>query len=149
MGKRQRYVKSKCIYCDTSGVFAYYTKCSVFNKEPELSKLLDLLSITELDDYYIKRDGFKPFRDGMYIIELTEDQPDAWRFFRDPKDSSKVIDSRITNIVIIVTENGFVILRTKSWFKVHASGTINVCSLSGDKLHTVKVNKNLVVNESF
>ena len=64
-------------------------------------------------------------------------------------EDSKVIDSRITNIVIIVTENGFVILRTKSKFKVCASGIINVCSLSGDKLHTVKVNKNLVVNESY
>lgn len=149
MGKRQRYVKSKCIYCDTSGVVAYYTKCSVFNKEPELSKLLDLLNITELDDYYIKKDGFKPFRNGMYIIELTKDQPNEWEFFRDPKDSSKVIDSRITNIIIIVTENGFVILRTKSKFKVHASGIIDVCSLSGNNLHTVKVNKNLVVNESF
>lgn len=142
MGKRQRYVKSKCTYCDTSGVFAYYTKCSVFNKEPELSKLLNLLNITELDDYYIKRDGFKPFRNGRYIIELTKDQPDEWGFFRD-------IDSRVTNIVIIVTENGFVILRTKTCFRVKTSGIIDVCSLSGNSLHTVKVNKNLVVNESF
>lgn len=46
MGKRQRYVRSKCTFCSTNGVVAYYTKCSVFNKEPELSKLLDLLNIT-------------------------------------------------------------------------------------------------------
>lgn len=70
-------------------------------------------------------------------------------FFKDPADYSSIIDSRITNVVIVVTENGFVILRTKTSFRVKTSGIIDVCSLSGDKLHTVKVNKNLVVNESF
>lgn len=81
MGKRQRYVRSKCTFCNTNGVVAYYTKCSVFSKEPELSKLLDLLNITELDDYYIKRNSFKSYRNGTYIIELTKDHPSEWRFF--------------------------------------------------------------------
>lgn len=149
MGKRQRYVKSKRTFCNTNGIVAYYTKCSVFSKEPELSKLLDLLNITELDAYYIKRNSFKPYRNGTYIIELTKDQPSEWRFFKDPADYSSIIDSRVTNAVIVVTENGFVILRTKTCFRVKTSGIIDVCSLSGDKLHTVKINKNLVVNESF
>lgn len=143
MGKRQRYVKSKSTFCNTSGLFAYYTKCNVFNKEPELSKILDLLNITGFDEYYIIKGSFKPFKNDMYSIELTKEPPNKWRFFRDPADYSKIIDSRSTN------ESGFVILRTKSKFRVRTSGLIDVSALLGDKLHTVKINKNLVVNESF
>lgn len=149
MGKRLRYVKSKSTFCNTSGLFAYYTKCNVFNKEPELSKILDLLSITGLDEYYIIKGSFKPFKNDMYSIELTKEPPNEWRFFRDPANYSKIIDSRSTNVVIIINESGFVILRTKSMFRVRTSGLIDVPPLLGDKLHTVKINKNLVVNESF
>lgn len=149
MGKRLRYVKSKSIFCNTSGLLAYYTKCSVFNKEPELSKILGLLNITGLDEYYIIKGSFKPFKNDMYSIELTKEPPNKWRFFRDPVDYSKIIDSRSTNVVIIINESGFVILRTKTMFRVRTSGLIDVSPLLGGKLHTVKINKNLVVNESF
>ena len=149
MGKRLRYVKSKSTFCNTSGLFAYYTKCNVFNKEPELSRILDLLNITEFDKYYIKRGSFKPFKVDMYSIELTKEPPNNWNFFRDPVDYSKIIDSRNTDIVIVITESGFVTLRTKSRFRVRALGLIDVFPLVGAKVHTVKVDKNLVVNESF
>lgn len=149
MGKRLRYVKSKCTFCDTSGVVAYYTKCNVFKREPELNRLLSLLNITDFDGYYMKVGSFKPFKDDMYTIELTKEPPNKWRFFRDPADYSKVIDDRATDIVIVISENGFVTLRTKSRFVVRALGVIEVYPLLGTKIHRVKVNKNLVVDESF
>ena len=149
MGKRLRYVKSKSTFCNTSDLLAYYTKCNVFNKEPELSKILDLLNITGLDEYYIKCGSFKPFKVDMYSIELTKEPPNNWNFFRGPVEYSKIIDTRNTDIVIVITESGFVTLRTKSRFRVRALGLIDVFPLVGTKVHTVKVDKNLVVNESF
>lgn len=149
MAKRQRYVKSNCILCDTSKVYTYYTKLSVFEREPELSKLLGFLNLQGLDEYYLKFGGFRPYRGSMYLFELTKKEQNTWNCMRDPANSKRIMDSRPIDMIVIVSKTGYITLNTKSYFRIMHDGCIEVFSATGGKSHTVKVTENLVLNESF
>lgn len=149
MAKRQRYVKSNCILCDISKVYTYYTKLSVFEREPELAKLLRFLNLQGLDEYYLKFGGFRPYRGSMYLFELTKKEQNTWNCMRDPANSKRIMDSRQIDMIVIVSKTGYITLNTKSYFRIMRDGCIEVFSATGGKSHTVKVTENLVLNESF
>lgn len=148
MAKRQRYVKLSCTLCDTSKIFSYYTKCNVFKKEPELTKLVDLLNLSNLCEFSLKHCGLRPYKENMYLCELTTKPESKWNCVKDPV-SDKIMDGRQAEVLIIISKFGYVLLTTKSWFKVYADNSIEVFSTTGGKSHTVKVTENLVLNESF
>lgn len=85
----------------------------------------------------------------MYLCELTTKPENRWCCFKDPADSSRIIDSRQTDALLIISKLGYTLLTTKSWFKVYGNNSIEVLSATGGTSHKVKVTENLVLNESF